>query len=196
MREIAKDENISELNAEWNRINREKLSIYHDRETPDIPIVENKEFRSIKNAVISMAKYSNEVIPAIGSIVASNIKSSCLKKHETLRGQYSEDEIKPVTTDLSSLLQAVSRIAENPAEDEEERRKRIEEEENAEAIGAILGTAIGLTAEAISSAKSKQDQEIEERQRYYEEEPYYKNEYEDYDDDYDENEDAGFGLSM
>ena len=86
VREISKDENISKLNVEWNRINREKLSLYHDKEVPDIPIVENKEFRNIKNAVISMAKYSNEVIPAIGSIVASDIKSSCMKKYETLRG--------------------------------------------------------------------------------------------------------------
>ena len=190
VREISKDENISKLNVEWNRINREKLSLYHDKEVPDIPIVENKEFRNIKNAVISMAKYSNEVIPAIGSIVASDIKSSCLKKYETLRGQYSGNEIQPVATDLSSLLKAVSRIADNPAEDDEERRKRIEAEENAEAIGAILGTAIGLTAEAISSAKTKREQEIEEQQRYYEEE------YDDYGDDYDEDEDAGFGLSM
>ena len=191
VREISKDENISKLNVEWNRINREKLSLYHDKEVPDIPIVENKEFRNIKNAVISMAKYSNEVIPAIGSIVASDIKSSCLKKYETLRGQYSGNEIQPVTTDLSSLLKAVSRIAENPAEDDEERRKRIEAEENAEAIGTILGTVIGLTAEAISSAKARQEQQAEEeQQRYYEEE------YDDYGDDYDEDEDAGFGLSM
>ena len=196
VREISKDEGIAKLNAEWNRINREKLSLYHDKGTPDIPIVENKEFRSIKNSVISMAKYSNEVIPAIGSILASDIKSSCLKKYQALRSQYSGSEIQPVTTDLSSLLKAVSRIVENPAEDEEERRKRIEAEENAEAIGTILGTAIGLTAEAISSAKAKQDEEIEERQRYYEEESYYKNEYEDYDENYDENEDAGFVLSM
>ena len=194
VREISKDENISKLNVEWNRINREKLSLYHDKETPDIPIVENTEFRNIKNAVISMAKYSNEVIPAIGSIVASDIKSSCLKKYETLRDQYSENEIKPVTTDLSSLLKAVSRIAENPAEDDEERRKRIEAEENAEAIGTILGTAIGLTAEAISSAKAKREQEIEKWQPYYEEE--YNDYRNDYDEDYDEDEDAGFGLSM
>ena len=113
-----------------------------------------------------------------------------------MRGQYSEDEIKPVTTDLSSLLKAVSRIADNPAEDDEERRKRIEAEENANNLGAVLGTVIGLASEAISSAKSKQDEEIEERQQYYEEESYYKNKYEDYDDDYDENEDVGFGLSM
>ena len=132
----------------------------------------------------------------VDDIVASDIKSSCLKKYETLRGQYSEDEIKPVTTDLSSLLKAVSRIAENPAEDDEERRKRIEAEENANNLGAILGTAIGLASEAISSAKVKREQEIEERQRYYEEESYYKNEYEDYDENYDEDEDTDFGLSM
>lgn len=138
-----------------------------------------------------MTKYSNEVIPAIGSIIASDIKSSCLKKHEALRRQYSGNEIQPVTTDLSSLLKAVSRITENPAEDEEERRKRIEAEENANVIGTILGTAIGLTAEAICSAKARREQQAEEeQQRYYEEE------YDDYDEDYDENEDIGFGLSM
>ena len=198
VREISKDEGIAKLNAEWNRINREKLSMYHDKETPDIPLVENKKLRSIKNAVISMTKYSNRVIPAIGSIIASDIKSSCLKKHETLREQYNGSEIQPITTDLSSLLKATSRIVENRAEDEEERRKRIEAEENAEAIGTILGTAIGLTAEVISSAKARQEQQAEEEQpprhehKQYYEEPYYEDEY----DDYDEDEDVGFGLSM
>ena len=91
---------------------------------------------------------------------------------------------------IDSLASSVSKIIDDSSENPEERRKRIEAEENAEAIGAILGTAIGLTAEAISSAKSKQDQEIEERQRYYEEE------YEDYDEYYDGDEDTGFGLSM
>jgi hypothetical protein len=191
VREISKDEGIVKLNGEWNRINREKLSLYHDKETPDIPIVENKEFRSIKNTVISMAKYSNEVIPAIGSILASDIKRSCLKKHETLRGQYSGSEIQPVTTDLSSLLKAVSRIAENPAEDEEERRRRIEAEENANNLGTVLGTVIGLASEVISSAKAKRVQQVEEEQRRY-----YEEEYNDYDENYDEDEDAGFELSM
>jgi hypothetical protein len=189
--EISKDEGIAKLNAEWNRINREKLSMYHDKETPDIPLVENKELRSIKNSVISMTKFSNDVIPAIGSIIASDIKSSCLEKHEALRKQYSGNEIQHVTTDLSSLLKAVSRVTENPAEDEEERRKRIEAKENAEAIGTILGTAIGLTAEAISSVKAKREQQVEEEQRRY-----YEEEYNDYDENYDEDEDAGFELSM
>ncbi|MBR1730915.1 MAG: hypothetical protein IJ725_00560, partial [Ruminococcus sp.] len=190
VREISKDESIAKLNAEWNRINREKLSLYHDKETPVIPIVENKEFRSIKNSVISITKYSNEVIPAIGSILASDIKRSYLKKYEALRNQYSGSDIRPVTTDLSSLLKAVTKITENPVGDEEERKKRIEAEENANNLGAVLGTVIGLASEAISSAKAKREQQAEKEQRRY-----YEGEYDDYDEDYDEDEEAGFGLS-
>lgn len=193
VREIAKDESISKLNAEWNRINREKLSLYHDKETPDIPIVENKEFRSIKNAVISMAKYSNEVIPSIGNILAIDIQRSCLKKYETLWEQYDGTKIQPIAFNLSSLLKTASIIAENPAEDEEERRKRIEAEENGNAIGEILGTVAGYAIGKLSYNKPNDESEHEE----YEQEQYY-NDYEQEDcyDDYDEDEDIGFGLSM
>ena len=193
VREIAKDENISKLNAEWNRINREKLSMYHDKETPDIPIVENKEFRSIKNAVISMAKYSNEVISSIGNILAIDIQRSSLKKYETLRGQCDGTEVRPIVPNLNSLLKAASKIAENPAEDEEERRKRIEAEENANNLGAVLGTVIGLASEVFSSNKPNDDSEHEE---YEQEQYYYDYDQEDCYDDYDEDEEIGFGLSM
>jgi hypothetical protein len=193
VREISKDDNISELNAEWNRINREKLSLYHDKEVPDIPIVENKEFRNIKNAVISMAKYSNEVIPSIGNILAIDIQRSCLKKYETLRGQCDGTEVRPIAPNLNSLLKAASKIAENPAEDEEERRKRIEAKENANNLGAVLGTVIGLASEVFSSNKPNDDFEHEE---YEQEQYYYDYDQEDCYDDYDEAEDIGFGLSM
>lgn len=193
VREIAKDENISKLNAEWNRINREKLSLYYDRETPDIPIVENKEFRSIKNAVISMAKYSNEVIPTISSILAVDIKRSCLKKHETLREQYTGIKIHPIALNLSSLLKTASIFTENSAEDEEERRKRIEAEENGNAIGEILGTVAGYTIGKLSYNKPNDESEHEE---YEQEQYYYDYDQEDCYDDYDEDEDIGFGLSM
>lgn len=52
VRELAKDSRIADFYAEWNNINRQKLSIYHDKPDPDIPLEENKEFRSIKNAII------------------------------------------------------------------------------------------------------------------------------------------------
>ena len=52
VRELAKDNRIADFYAEWNNINRQKLSIYHDIPDPDIPLDDNKEFRSIKNAII------------------------------------------------------------------------------------------------------------------------------------------------
>ena len=57
---IAQDERIAELYKEWNNINRQKLSVYHDKPDPDIPLEDNKEFRSIKNAIIkSVAEMDN-----------------------------------------------------------------------------------------------------------------------------------------
>lgn len=52
VRELAKDNRIADFYAEWNKINRQKLSIYHDKPDPDIPLENNKEFRSIKNVII------------------------------------------------------------------------------------------------------------------------------------------------
>lgn len=43
---------IAELYKEWNKINREKLSLYYENKDPTVPLVDNKEFRSIKNMVI------------------------------------------------------------------------------------------------------------------------------------------------
>ena len=50
--ELAKDKDIAELYSKWNEINREKLSLYSEKKTPDIPLEDNKEFRSIKNVII------------------------------------------------------------------------------------------------------------------------------------------------
>lgn len=53
--EFAKDEDVKELYAQWNQINREKLSLYYEKKEPDIPLEENKEFRSLKNDIIRAA---------------------------------------------------------------------------------------------------------------------------------------------
>ncbi len=59
--EFATDEDVAELYAEWNKINREKLSLYYEKKEPDIPLENNKEFRSLKNdiirAAVQMANY-------------------------------------------------------------------------------------------------------------------------------------------
>ncbi len=43
---------IEELYKEWNRVNREKLSLYYENKDPTVPLADNKEFRSIKNMII------------------------------------------------------------------------------------------------------------------------------------------------
>ena len=50
--ELAKGEGILGLYKEWNKINREKLSLYREKKEPDLPLKDNPEFRSIKNKII------------------------------------------------------------------------------------------------------------------------------------------------
>lgn len=97
--ELAKDERIAELYSEWNKANREKLSVYYDKEKSDIPLEENKEFRSIKNAVIRSAilimqsEHSAQTVSvnsSVGNLVhllAKTIASSCNKRRAKLSAQ-------------------------------------------------------------------------------------------------------------
>lgn len=97
--ELAKDERIAELYSEWNKANREKLSVYYDKKKPDIPLEENKEFRDIKNAVIRSAVLMMtaeqqgqpvSVNSSVGSLViqlAKAIESSCHKHRAKLSAQ-------------------------------------------------------------------------------------------------------------
>lgn len=97
--ELAKDERIAELYSEWNKANREKLSVYYDKEKSDIPLEENKEFRSIKNSVIRSAvlimqsEHSAQTVSvnsSVGNLVhllAKTIASSCNKRRAKLHSQ-------------------------------------------------------------------------------------------------------------
>lgn len=97
--ELAKDERIAELYYEWNKANREKLSVYYDKKKPDIPLEENKEFRDIKNAVIRSAvlvmqnEHSVQAVSvnsSVGNLVtwlAKAIASSCHKRRAKLSSQ-------------------------------------------------------------------------------------------------------------
>lgn len=56
LREIAKDDSISQIYSKWNEVNREKLSLYYDtKDKPDVPIEKNPELRSLKNLLIRTA---------------------------------------------------------------------------------------------------------------------------------------------
>ena len=97
--ELAKDERIAELYAEWNKANREKLSIYYDKPKTDIPLEDNKEFRDIKNAVLRSAVLmmqtgvslqSAPINSAVGNsiaILAKAIASNCQNRRMKLDTQ-------------------------------------------------------------------------------------------------------------
>ena len=126
-----------------------------------------------------------------------HLRERALAKAETQRFA---DNYSDVGSGVSSLAGAVSRIVDNDSEDPDERRKRIEAEENGEALGTIIGKSISLLADAVSdSAEITPDQEpdyfdIIDRQR--EEILQEVFEEDDYDEECDDDEDEGFTMSM
>ena len=122
-----------------------------------------------------------------------HLRERALAKAETQRFA---DNYSDVGSGVSSLAGAVSRIVDNDSEDPDERRKRIEAEENGEAIGTIIGKSISLLADAVSdSAEETPEHEpyysdIIDRQReeilqeVFEENDYDDEEYDDEDDSF------------
>lgn len=61
---------IEGLYKEWNKVNREKLSLYYENKNPTVPLVDNKEFRSIKNMIIkAVMEMPQEVVMRPDEIV-------------------------------------------------------------------------------------------------------------------------------
>lgn len=99
--ELAKDSNIKNLYAKWNKINREKLSLYYDNKKTDIPLEDNKEFRSIKNYILKSVSLISKTTPTseineatvkksvsgIAKNLARLIANSCQQKRKKLLGQ-------------------------------------------------------------------------------------------------------------
>lgn len=99
--ELARDTNLAKLYTKWNEINREKLSLYYDKEKPDIPLEDNKEFKSIKNYILKSVNLISQttsenginkstVKQSVSGIVltlAKLIANSCKRKRAKLFGQ-------------------------------------------------------------------------------------------------------------
>ena len=111
------------------------------------------------------------------------------------------DGYSDISSGVSNLAGAVSKIIDNDSEDSDERRKRIEAEENGSALGSVLGLGIGLVTNLTAGS---QDETLEQESDYEQEE--YKTREEilheifgadDYDyDDYDNSEDEDEGFLM
>lgn len=107
------------------------------------------------------------------------------------------DSYSNVGSEISSLAGVVSKIIDNETEDPDERRKRIEAEENSSALGSVLGLGIGMFANALNETPEKElDYEQEEYKTREEilEEIFGESDYDD--EDYDDDEYEGFSMSM
>ena len=127
-----------------------------------------------------------------------HLKERAQSKTETQR---IADSYSNVSNEISSLAGAVSKIVDNDTEDPDERRKRIEAEENGSTLGTIIGLGIGAAANVLSGNQEELSTQLPdfycEGQKTREE---ILNEIfgaDDYDyDDYDDSEDENEGFSM
>ncbi len=123
-----------------------------------------------------------------------HLKERAQSKAETQR---ISDSYSNVGNEISSLAGAVSKIVDNDSEDPDERRKRIEAEENGSALGTVLGLGIGMIPNAVNEPP---EQELDYEQEEYKtreeilEEIFGADDY-DY-DDYNDGEDEGESFSM
>lgn len=107
LKELMKDENLSELYSKWNEINNEKLSLYYDNKDKSIPIEDNKEFRSIKNKIIqavlnmncniSYAKWNytdnGMILSSVVSLLADMFNTSARKRFTNLNNQIDKKQL-------------------------------------------------------------------------------------------------------
>ncbi len=132
--EIAKDPGIAALYAKWNEINREKLSLYHEKKTPDIPLEDNIEFRSIKNYLLRLMKALSQ-LPVSEQITAANlspgisglihklaqlIAKNCMQRRAKLRSQVDSKLLSAIEEKKRAHGLKTERSAQNYDEDDDE----------------------------------------------------------------------------
>lgn len=103
--ELAKEPTVSEMYDAWCKVNRQKLSVYSEKEKPPVPLSENDVFRSIKNTVLKKTVFLLElshleghtkenfqrsagtVYKGLATILARLIGSDCHRKLDNLEEQ-------------------------------------------------------------------------------------------------------------
>ena len=112
---LHKDAGIASLYEKWCEVNRQKLSMYHDIvKEPDVPLEDNKEFRSLKNAVIQAAleidftfppaeNYSN--IGGLISQLARQIMGSSMKKLDALNKKTARQDARQDKKEMDKIAE-------------------------------------------------------------------------------------------
>ena len=89
---LAAEPAIEELYKEWDKVNREKLSLYYENKDPTVPLADNKEFRSIKNMIIRAVM---ELPPDVEIVTSEVSKAEKDDEPTQIRPRFYEAETKP-----------------------------------------------------------------------------------------------------
>ena len=194
---------IKKLYSEWNRLNREKLSVYYDSSNePDIPLEENKEFQVIKNKVInyclqfdlyqgtnspeSAAQNNIALANEIAFMVAFIINTANQRRLDTLHSYLDDKEREKLLRKKQAHGQRDGVIQDTKKEKDESEAQRAAD--NATVIFDLGAAAINA---AYESAKAKYEQQERLRQEAELQKQNYADDYYD-----DEDEDEGFTMTM
>ncbi|MBQ8981602.1 MAG: hypothetical protein IJ077_08350, partial [Eubacterium sp.] len=194
---LSQEPEISELYSEWNRLNREKLSVYCNSDNkPDIPLEDNKEFKVLKNKIINyvlqmdMSQSSSQeatnqaILDDIAYMVGFFINTANSKRLDNLHSQLDEKE-------RSKLMKKkLAHGQKGIAEDTKKEKDESESQRAADNITAVVDLGAAAVNAMYESAKSKREQQ----EKLLREAELQRQNYDA--DDYDENEDEGFGMTM
>lgn len=216
--QIAKDAGISSLYKKWCEVNRQKLSMYHDSvQEPDVPLEDNKEFRSLKNVIIQAALEIDFTLPPIEnysniggllSQLARQIAGSSVNKLDALNKKTVHQD-KKVTEKITEKKLAHGLKPGGASEkEEEEATENFSLEPLLDTIDLLLlnkeyeplRVKHKLAPDDLSEDSIDDDYEAYLREKYGDEEDEnfdYDEEYgDDYDESIDDDEDQGWGQSM
>ena len=194
---------IKELYSEWNRLNREKLSVYYDSsKDSDIPLEENKEFQVIKNKVInyclqfdlyqgtnspeSAAQNNIALANEIAFMVAFIINTANQRRLDTLHSYLDDKEREKLLRKKQAHGQK-----DGVTQDTKKEKDESESERAADNVAAIVDLGAAAINAAYESARAKHEQQERLRQEAELQKQNYADDYYD-----DEDEDEGFTMTM
>ena len=202
LKSLAEIPEISKLYSEWNRLNREKLSVYYNSSNdPDIPLEENNEFKVLKNKIINyilqmdMSQGENQtatdntnkaIINDVAYMVGFFINTACSKRLDNLHSQLDEKEREKLLRKKRALGQK-----DGVTQDTKKEKDESESERAADNVAAIVDLGAAAINAAYESARAKREQQERLRQEAELQKHNYADKYY-----YDEDEDEGFTMTM
>lgn len=211
--QIAKDAGINSLYEKWCEVNRQKLSMYHDSvKEPDVPLEDNKEFRSLKNVIIQAASEMDFTLPPtenyvnVGGLLsqlARQIAGSSVNKLDALNKKTVRQDKKEMDKIAEKKLALGLKPGGASEKEEEEPAENFSLEPLLDTFDLLLlnkefkalRVKTKLSEDNIDDdyeAYLREKYDSEEDDDFYDEEDYG----DDYGEDIDEDEDQGWGQSM